>query len=117
MQGRTADNPTAAGEGARSPDRPRILLVDDNPSVTRALSQLLEEEGYQTSVCHDGAGAIDCIKRYSFSAAVIDIHLPDISGLVLSTQLRMVLGPDRPIIILSGDTSPETIGSLKYVGA
>jgi len=118
MQGTTADNSTAAGDGASpSPDPLRILIVDDSPSITRALARLLEEEGYQTSVCHNGATAMDTVKRYPFAAAVVDIHLPDISGLVLSTQLRMVLGPERPIIILSGDTSGETIGSLKYVGA
>jgi len=118
MQGTTADNSTATGDGAsRSSDHPHILIVDDNAAVTRALARLLEEEGYQTSVCHSGTAAMETIKQHSFAAAVVDIHLPDISGLVLSTQLRMVLGPERPIIILSGDTSGETIGSLKYVGA
>ena|SRR5438552_2417373 len=118
MRGTTADNSTAAGEGAARPaGRPHILIVDDNPAVTRSLARLLEEEGYRTSVCHNGTAAMETISRDSFAAAVVDIHLPDISGLVLSTQIRAVLGPGRPIIVLSGDTSGETIGSLKYVGA
>ena len=48
---------------------------------------------------------------------MIDIHLPDISGLVLSTKLREKYGPDLPIIIVSGDTSMEMIRSLPHVGA
>ena len=51
------------------------------------------------------------------SAAVVDIHLPDINGLILSQQLRERLGPDAPIIVVSGDTSMETIKSLPHVGA
>jgi DNA-binding response OmpR family regulator len=51
------------------------------------------------------------------AAAVIDIHLPDMNGLVLSQKLRDALGPERPIVLLSGDTSTETIRSLPHVGA
>ena len=48
---------------------------------------------------------------------MVDIHLPDISGLVLSSKLRERFGPGRPIIILSGDASMENLRSLSHVGA
>jgi DNA-binding response OmpR family regulator len=48
---------------------------------------------------------------------VLDIHLPDINGLVLANKLRDRLGAEIPIIIVSGDTSMETIKSLSHVGA
>ena len=50
-------------------------------------------------------------------AAIIDIHLPDINGLILSRQLRDTLGPGTPIIVLSGDASMEVLNSLPHVGA
>src|SRR2546428_804716 len=101
MRGTTANDSTAAGEGAPpSPDRPHILIVDDNPAVTRALARLLDHEGYSATVCHNGAAALEAIKNGPYAAAVVDIHLPDLSGLVLSTELRHALGPERPIIIL-----------------
>ncbi len=51
------------------------------------------------------------------AAAVVDIHLPDLNGLLLSQKLRTAFGPTPPIIVLSGDTSTETIRSLAHVGA
>jgi FixJ family two-component response regulator len=50
-------------------------------------------------------------------AAIVDVHLPDISGLILSHRLRETLGPDAPIVILSGDASMEILNSLTHVGA
>ena len=49
--------------------------------------------------------------------AVVDIHLPDMNGLVVSQKFRERLGPHAPIIVLSGDTSMETLNSLPHVGA
>jgi two-component system response regulator MtrA len=95
-----------------------VLIVDDSPVVTRALSTILRQEGYQTAVCHTGAEALGYAQSNApANAAVVDIHLPDLSGLILTSKLRQHLGPDRPIIILSGDTSMENIRSLPHVGA
>ena len=48
---------------------------------------------------------------------MVDIHLPDLNGLVITQKLRDQLGPRVPIIIVSGDTSMETLNSLAHVGA
>ena len=48
---------------------------------------------------------------------MVDVHLPDMNGLILSQKLREQLGPEAPIIVLSGDTSMETLNSLSLVGA
>src|SRR5439155_1597812 len=50
-------------------------------------------------------------------AAVIDIHLPDISGLIVAQKLRSRFGATIPIIVVSGDTSMETIKALSHIGA
>jgi DNA-binding response OmpR family regulator len=94
-----------------------ILIVDDNRTVTRALSKLVREAGFRPVACHSAAEAISQTEACSPFAAIIDIHLPDINGLVLSQKLRERLGPDAPIIVVSGDTSMETIKSLPHVGA
>ncbi len=95
-----------------------ILVVDDNRMVTKALSSLLRGAGYEPVACHSGADAMAFAERRGKpDAAVIDIHLPDINGLVLSQKLRDRFGPDTPIVVVSGDTSMETIKSLPHVGA
>ena len=95
-----------------------ILVVDDNRMVTRALSALIRDTGYEPVACHNGADAIAFTQGDALPcAAVIDIHLPDINGLILSQKLRDRFGPDTPIVVVSGDTSMETIKSLPHVGA
>ena len=95
-----------------------ILVVDDNHMVTRALSSLIRDAGYAPFACHSGADALAFAHGDAIpGAAVVDIHLPDINGLVLSQKLRDRFGPDTPIVVVSGDTSMETIKSLPHVGA
>src|SRR5688572_21294741 len=96
---------------------PLVLVVDDNPAITSSLSRLLAAERYRITVCHSGADALRCAEEEPPVAALVDIHLPDVSGLVLSQKLRERLGPDCPIIVLSGDTSIENLRSLPLAGA
>ncbi|HEV8603715.1 MAG TPA: response regulator [Tepidisphaeraceae bacterium] len=94
-----------------------MLVVDDNESVVHALARLLSHEGWRVSICYNGMDALKQVEGEMLAAAVVDIHLPDISGLVLSSKLRERFGPKLPIIVLSGDTSMENIRSLEHVGA
>ena len=96
---------------------PRVLVVDDNQPTARALATLLNAANYDVAVSYRGADAVERARSSSFSAAIVDIHLPDISGLVVSQKLRELLGPDVPIIVLSGDTSMQMLNSLPHVGA
>ena len=95
-----------------------ILVVDDNRIITRALSTLIRDAGYAPVAFHSGSDALAFADgARPPGAAVVDIHLPDINGLVLSQKLRDRFGPDTPIVVVSGDTSMETIKSLPHVGA
>lgn len=107
------------GYNAQAPAAPRrILVVDDSRPTVRALAALLDGAGYATAVALSGAGALAHARRGGrFSGVIVDVHLPDISGLVVSRQLREILGPDVPIIILSGDSSMQTLNSLPHAGA
>ena len=96
-----------------------ILIVDDHAATARSLAKLLTAAGYLTQVAHSAVDALDKVKTAAAPpiAAIIDIHLPDLSGLTVSQKLREKLGPDVPLILLSGDTSMETINALPRVGA
>ena len=95
----------------------RILIVDDDPVVGRAMEVLLSREGFRTTICKTGSEAMSNANDQHFVAAIVDIHLPDMNGLALSQHLRISMGPARPIVILSGDNSMETIRSLPQTGA
>ena len=102
-----------SGQGAR----PRILIIDDSQPTAAALAAVLRRAAYQPTVAYRGHEGIERARDGDFAAAVVDIHLPDLSGLVVSQKLRELLGPRTPIIVLSGDTSMTTLNSLPHVGA
>jgi DNA-binding response OmpR family regulator len=94
-----------------------VLIVDDDKDTAGALGRLLSNAGFKPSTTHTGKSALHLARSNSFAAAIIDVHLPDINGLVLSMNLREILGHTAPILVVSGDTSMETINSLPHVGA
>ena len=94
-----------------------ILVVDDNEPTARAMAELLLREGYEAAVFTTGKAALAYLDVGSPSVAVIDIHLPDMSGLIVCQQIRDKLGPHLPIIIFSGDSSMDNLNSLSSIGA
>lgn len=93
----------------------RILLVDDDAGVVRAMEAILQRSGFDTIGCKTATDALDKAATGP-DAVVVDIHLPDMDGLLLTQQLRSSLGPNVPIVILSGDTSIETLRALPDAG-
>ena len=111
------NNKDGNGDALREQEKPCVLVVDDNELVATAVSRLLRHEGWRVAISYNGLDALKQVECEMLAAAVIDIHLPDMSGLVLSSKLRQRYGPKLPIIVLSGDTSMENIRSLEHVGA
>lgn len=59
----------------------RILIVDDEPDMLEALSDVLEQKGYDVEMALDGEEAIDKAKKKVFDITFIDIKLPGIDGI------------------------------------
>ena len=95
--------------------RPSVLIVDDEPDICRALSDLLEHEGYHVASAERGMDAIAKIRARPFSAVLLDLGLPDIDG---STVFRTVteLYPNLPIIILTACATEEKAVALLQQG-
>lgn len=72
-----------------------ILIVDDDESICRTMSLILESEGYKTQVAYTGKEALERSKTTSFNVALLDIKLPDIEG----TKLLKKLNQTAPQII------------------
>jgi PAS domain S-box-containing protein len=89
-----------------------VLIIDDDPDIRESLGDMLVHEGYQVQSVPDGTEALQCVKRERYSAALLDVQLPDLNGLSVM-KVMMELDPSLPIIILTGHASEEnTIGSL-----
>ena len=66
----------------------RILLVDDNQAVCKALRRLLETSGYEVAVAFDGQSALETARAFQPDAFVLDLKLPDMNGYELLRRLK-----------------------------
>jgi len=78
-----------------------VLIVEDEVVVGIFLRLVLADAGIHTSVFHSGQPALEAARAVAFSAAIIDIGLPDMPGDELARQLR-ALHPRLPIILATG---------------
>ena len=77
----------------------RILVVDDEPQLTRVLRTGLKSRGYEVRAAADGLTAIDTFNDWHPDLVVTDLAMPNLDGLELCRRLRAI--SQVPIIILS----------------
>jgi two-component system, OmpR family, KDP operon response regulator KdpE len=77
----------------------RILIVDDEPSIVKAMAPLLRSRGYEVEAAATGRAALDAFERDPPNLVILDLMLPDLDGLEVCRQLRQ--RGDTPIIVLS----------------
>jgi two-component system KDP operon response regulator KdpE len=95
--------------------RPRILLVDDETAIQRAVAPLLRGRGYDVDVARTGAEALDLFASRSPALIVLDLGLPDLEGTEVCRRIR--LQSPVPIIILSARGSEADKVSALDLGA
>lgn len=77
----------------------RILVVDDDPMLSDSLSYLLQSEGYEVETAATGSEAIQVMERAAFDLVILDIMLPDISGMDVCRYIRSASAV--PVIMLT----------------
>ena len=82
----------------------RILLIEDEPDLRAQLKAQLEKHGYSVDAAEDGENGLYLGREYPMDLAIIDLGLPDISGMEVIRQLR-TLKRDFPILILTARDS------------
>ncbi|MFN3163804.1 MAG: PAS domain S-box protein [Pseudohongiellaceae bacterium] len=84
-------------------ERPRVLLVDDDESVTRLLANYLQRNGIESKVMNNSKSAWDLFARQSdaFDIVITDQTMPNLTGLELAQKIRTVR-PDIPVVLCSG---------------
>jgi two-component system, OmpR family, KDP operon response regulator KdpE len=84
-------------EGQARP--PRVLVVDDEPQIVRALKVVLREAGFEALAAETGSQALDIAAVRPPQAAIVDLVLPDLDGIALTRKLRE--WSEIPILVLS----------------
>lgn len=93
-----------------------VLIVDDDASVGDALRIILLDRDYRAIVVSNGHDALKKAVSESFDVAIIDVGLPDMSGLELLSVLRTRDAALR-IIIMTALPSPEVLSEATRLGA
>jgi DNA-binding response OmpR family regulator len=94
----------------------RILVVEDDPAVQKALRRLFESEGFTVEVQGDGKSALDSFQSSSPAAVVLDLRLPKISGRDLCKEIK-AQAPTLPIVVLSAASDVSDKVLLLELGA
>jgi len=93
-----------------------ILVVDDEPSIRKALEEVLADEGYTCLFAANGTEAIELIKLASPALVLLDIWMPGLDGLETLKNIQQ-LDPELPVIMMSGHATIATAVQATKMGA
>jgi DNA-binding response OmpR family regulator len=94
--------------GAEGGASPRVLVVEDDDVLGRTIGRILEEDGLPAMVVRTGGDAMRAVAERPFELVLLDVGLPDMSGLDVLAGMRRMDDPPR-VIMLTADRAPETV--------
>ena len=86
--------------------RPRMLVIDDDPSVREVMSYLLVSFGYDCETAADGVAGVARFDEGGWDLVVTDLAMPGMNGWEVSEAIRR-RSPTMPIILVTGLSGPE----------
>lgn len=98
----------------------KILVVDDDKSIRRTLTDILQFEHYEVEEAGDGVEALVKIKRQQFDVIIMDIKMPKMDGMDAMERIQAI-SPDTPVVMISGhgniDTAVESVkkGAFDFI--
>ena len=96
-------------------DKPRILVVDDEPQLTRVLRMGLKSHGYDVRTAADGLSGLETFNDWHPDLVITDLAMPNMNGLELCRKVRAV--SPVPIIVLSAKGEEKTKVEALDIGA
>src|ERR1700761_5344198 len=97
--GRRRSNGPASFRSSFMLDKPRILVVDDEPQITRVLRASLGMHGYEIQAVNDGEAGLEAFKNWKPDLVITDLSMPKMTGIELCEHIRN--SSQVPIIVLS----------------
>lgn len=94
----------------------RILVIDDEPGIRHALSQLLEYEGYEVHTAGGGSEGLALYEKVKPNLVFLDVKMAGIDGLEVLKRLR-VLDPAAMVVMISGHATIQTAVEATQLGA
>jgi DNA-binding NtrC family response regulator len=98
------------------PDKPSVLVVDDEPIVGKRLGPALQKRGYEVEHCQDGKEALERIRERYFDIVVTDVRMPEVDGLEVLRAVEETKAPTQ-VIIITGYATMEMAREAQSKGA
>ncbi len=95
---------------------PKVLVVDDEPDICKAIRFLLEGEGYSVTCAYSGEEAVGIIEKERFNAILTDLKMNGLDGFAVLNKSREI-APMTPLIIMTAFGSCESAAEAKKCGA
>ncbi len=95
-----------------------VLIIDDDPNASSALSRMLQHEGHHTFLADSAVAGIQQIRANHPDLVLLDLNMPHVDGLKMLeavTEDRTI--PHVPIAMLSGTTDPKSFAEARKLGA
>ena len=89
----------------------RVLVVDDDPTVSDVVRRYLERDGFSVGLANDGPGALMAFASERPDLVVLDLMLPGLDGLEVCRRMRAI-APDLPVVMLTalGEEADRVLG-------
>jgi DNA-binding response OmpR family regulator len=94
----------------------KVLIIEDEDLVRKALEFRLKKDGYQVTPCTDGRQGIQAIESETFSLVITDLMLPYNNGLEVVNKLKQV-SRETPVIVLSNIGLEQVVMDAFNLGA
>lgn len=102
---------------ARSSEKPRVLVVDDEAPIVRVVAKRFEASGYAVLTAVNGKHGLELALRERPDLVVSDVQMPELDGLGLARGLKEALGSDQPpIVLLTARSFMITDAQVKEAG-
>ncbi|MFL5555359.1 MAG: sigma-54-dependent transcriptional regulator [Gemmatimonadaceae bacterium] len=91
----------------------KVLIADDDRSITEGLSAILRDEGYEVAVAVDGQKALDQLGAEGFGVVLADLKMPKVDGLALLKELQQRAIPTECIIVTGQATVDSAVQAMR----
>jgi CheY-like chemotaxis protein len=96
----------------------RILLAEDQTELSRMMASALRLDGHQVEIEADGANTLEGLLASQFDMAILDVHLPGMSGIEICEKLSAEGNMDEVhILMISADANPIQLEKCLALGA
>ena len=94
----------------------RLLIVEDDPDLANGLVDIFEMEGHEVEAVNSGGQALERTESAEIGCVLLDVRLPDLSGLEVLRRIRAE-SADLPVILMTGYAEPGLGNEATLAGA